>query len=205
MRYFAMIGGEQRGPYELTELSEAGVTPETYVWCKGMADWQPASDVADICRFYRQRIFDLMHPSAAPAPDVQARPEGDSADNGNGEFPIRFSRIAGRDGDLPEMLPEEPVDTSVPPASMLVISILLTLFCFPFTGFVAIYYSVMSRKAWEEARRSVSRSSSRLYTDEEREDRRILAHDYARAAKMWAGITFFLGLILYAFMVHKVL
>ena len=67
------------------------------------------------------------------------------------------------------MLPEEPVDTSVPPASMLVISILLTLFCFPFTGFVAIYYSVMSRKAWEEARRSVSRSSSRLYTDEERE------------------------------------
>ncbi len=103
------------------------------------------------------------------------------------------------------MLPEEPVDTSVPPASMLVISILLTLFCFPFTGFVAIYYSVMSRKAWEEARRSVSRSSSRLYTDEEREDRRILAHDYARAAKMWAGITFFLGLILYAFMVHKVL
>ena len=35
MRYFAMIGGEQRGPYELTELSEAGVTPETYVWCKG--------------------------------------------------------------------------------------------------------------------------------------------------------------------------
>ena len=50
MRYFAMIGGEQRGPYELMELSEAGVTPETYVWCKGMADWQPASDVAEIGR-----------------------------------------------------------------------------------------------------------------------------------------------------------
>ena len=61
----------------------------------------------------------------------------------------------------------------------------------------------MSRKAWEEARRSVSRSSSRLYTDEAGGYRRILAHDYARAAKMWAGITFFLGLILYAFMVHK--
>ena len=55
-----------------------------------MADWQPASDVADICRFYRQRIFDLMHPSAAPAPDVQTRPEGDSADNGNGEFRSGF-------------------------------------------------------------------------------------------------------------------
>ncbi len=201
-----MIDGEQRGPFELSQLSEAGVTPDTYVWCKGMADWQPASDVADICRFYRQRIFDLMHPSSAPAAEVPQRvPESQPDSDGNGGFPMRFTGIVGRDGDIPEMLPEEPVDTSVPPTSMLVVSILLTLFCFPFTGFVAIYYSIKSRQAWEEARRSESKSSRRLYTDEEREDRRILAHDYARAAKMWAGITFFLGMILYAFMVHKVM
>ncbi len=29
---------------------------------KGMSDWEQAADVADICRYYRQRIFDKLHP-----------------------------------------------------------------------------------------------------------------------------------------------
>ena len=37
------------------------------------------------------------------------------------------------------------------------------------------------------------------YSDKEREKLRAEAHDYARQAKMWAGITFFLGIIVYAF------
>lgn len=82
---------------------------------------------------------------------------------------------------------------------MLFISLLLTFFCFPFTGLVAVYYSWRSRKSWEEARRSLMKGSSDLYSDKEREKLRAEAHDYARQAKMWAGITFFLGIIVYAF------
>ena len=77
--------------------------------------------------------------------------------------------------------------------------LLLTFFCFPFTGLVAVYYSWRSRKSWEEARRSLMKGSSDLYSDKEREKLRAEAHDYARQAKMWAGITFFLGIIVYAF------
>ncbi len=42
MRYFAMIDGERRGPFGLDELADAGVRPDTYVWCKGMSDWEKA-------------------------------------------------------------------------------------------------------------------------------------------------------------------
>lgn len=56
MKYFAMIGGQQYGPMELDDMVKEGVRPDTYVWCKGMADWSLASEVPDICRYFRQRL-----------------------------------------------------------------------------------------------------------------------------------------------------
>lgn len=56
MRYFAMIDGRQYGPMELDDMVKEGVRPDTYVWCKGMPDWMKASDVPDICRYFRQRL-----------------------------------------------------------------------------------------------------------------------------------------------------
>ena len=179
MRYFAMIDGERRGPFELDRLAEAGVGPDTYVWCKGMADWQKAEDVADICRYFRQHLSDIMHPPA-PAP-------------------------------VAELAPEEPAygafapDTSSPPAPTLFISIFMTLFCFPVTGLVAIYYSYKARVAWQESQRSETQNNRGLYSEAERENLRRLAHDYDRSARMWIGITFFLSLIFYAFVTHKFL
>lgn len=56
MKYFAMIGGRQYGPMDLEDMSAEGVRPDTYVWCKGMDDWMQASEVPDICRYFRQRL-----------------------------------------------------------------------------------------------------------------------------------------------------
>lgn len=56
MKYFAMIDGRQYGPMLLDEMVKEGVRPDTYVWCKGMQDWTLASDVPDICRYFRQRL-----------------------------------------------------------------------------------------------------------------------------------------------------
>ncbi len=56
MKYFAMIGGRRYGPMELDEMVREGVRPDTYVWCKGMEDWEPACEVPDICRYFRQRL-----------------------------------------------------------------------------------------------------------------------------------------------------
>lgn len=203
MRYYAMINGERRGPFDLSELPAARVRPDTYVWCKDMDDWEKAEDVADICRFFRQRIFGLMHPSAVSHnPQPSEETSSDNAGDFN-PYPRRFGQFLGNlpeDTDLNSNL--EAADPARPPVSLLAISVILTLLCFPVTGFVAIYYSVMTRKAWEESSRSDSKSSKGLYTEEERQKYRMMAHDYARQTKMWCGITFFLGFILYAILYH---
>lgn len=205
MKYYAMIDGERRGPFELSELPAAGVRPDTYVWCKDMDDWEKAEDVADICRFFRQRIFDLMHPSSTPISHDDSRSNAGVADRRVMEarqFTTRLNQILeeSETEDLNSNL--EPADPTRPPVSLLAISVILTLLCFPLTGFVAIYYSVMTRKAWEESTRSDSKSSKELYSEEERQKYRTMAHDYARQSKMWCGITFFLGFILYAILYH---
>lgn len=62
-----MIGGRQYGPMELDDMVREGVRPETYVWCKGMPDWMQASEVPDICRYFRQRLSGTL-PSQKTAP-----------------------------------------------------------------------------------------------------------------------------------------
>ncbi len=56
MKYFAMVVGVQYAPMERADMVKEGVRPETYVWCKWMDDWMPASEVPDICRYFRQRL-----------------------------------------------------------------------------------------------------------------------------------------------------
>lgn len=202
MRYFAMIDGERRGPYELDELTKAGVRPDTYVWCKGMEDWEKAEDVADICRHFRQSIFDRLHPSATPAvqADTPAAPPGDDPYAG---VPLGYRHMVRGSGEAPPQFSDDKPDLNRPPAPTLFISVFLMLFCFPVTGIVAIYYSFKARQCWTESMRSESKGSKQLYTEAERNALREAAHDNDRQARMWIGITFFLGMILYAFLGHK--
>lgn len=181
MKYYAIIDGEQSGPYTLDELADKGIGPDTYVWSKGMSDWERADEVADICRYYRQRLSRLQHPAPlAPAiPTTTSEPE-----------PVTdpLPDPAEHDPDLP------------PPHGMLLAAILATIFCFPFTGVIAIYYSVKARNAWQESQRARSDFSAPLYNNREREDLRSLMADAVRYAKMWTGISVFLGFLLYAAM-----
>lgn len=178
LRYFAMINGERRGPFTLDQLVEAGVTPETYVWCKGMPDWVQAREDGEICRYFRRRIFDRMHPQAptADTPPVNA-PQTDLLAN----IPLSFRGIVRRSGELPQT-PDEPQEQEhvVPPRSRLIDAIMVTLLCCPLTGIVAIYFAYKTNELWLKNQRNES-------------------YDMARKAKMWIGITIFLGVMLNAF------
>lgn len=183
MQYYAMIDGERRGPYELSALAEAGVRPSTYVWCKGMDDWEKAEDVADICRMFHNRIHDLMHPSSVDAerrPGIAAGQE--QTEQTDVRFPTRYDRYLNDSPPLPSVDEiEERRDTEIRPVNMLPLSIVATVLFFPPTGIVAIVNAVRSAKAWKAG--------------DHKE-----AHALCQAAKMWTGISFFLGLILYAFL-----
>lgn len=194
-----MIDGERRGPFELDQLAQEGVGPDTYVWCKGMDDWQKAEDVADICRHFRRHISDILHPTApAPTPADEA-----SAYDPYESVPLQFRNAVRRTGEIPGPPRDLGPDISRAPAPTLFISLFMTLFCFPITGVVAVYYSYKARAVWQESQRSESDNSRQLYDDKERENLRRLAHDYDRQARMWIGITFFISLIFYAFITHR--
>lgn len=190
MKYYAMINGECRGPYELDQLAEAGVRPSTFVWCKEMDDWEKAEDVADVCRMFRNRLYDLMHPSSVDAlrggNTSETEPEDEQAPPGF----TRFDRQL-QDTDSPTLPTIEEIekrDDQKPPSPMLLpLAVLVTILCCIPTGIAAIYYAVKAKKQWDI------------------EPGSHLAGTYCRSAKMWIGISFFLGMIFYAFLLRSVI
>lgn len=176
MKYFAIINGNQQGPYELAELRDAGVMPDTYVWCKGMADWKQAKEVGDICRYFRIHIDNVMHPQRVQSTTVSPASETVNDD----DIPQRYRHIILKSGTsfTPEQQAE---DYSAPPKTWLGYTILLTLVCFPFTGFVAIYFAWKSSKEWNNRQNKES-------------------HESAKKSRMWTLLTLFFGFIFYAYL-----
>lgn len=185
-----MIDGRRQGPFSLDQLAGAGVRPSTYVWCKGMPDWKQADEVADICRVFRQRVHDLAHPS---------HNSGDAPVMAGIDAPQPENRTSSRYGvELPSVEElENNRDTSAVPNPWLGPAVFTAIFCFPLTGIFAIMYAVKCRMTWKTA----VETSDRAVAD----NLRKLAHDYARSARMWTGITFFLGFFIAALLLNSLL
>lgn len=205
-----MLSDRCQGPFTLDELAAAGVRPDTYVWCKEMSDWQRADEVADICRYFRQRIVALQHPEPR-LPDVTAQQPVDNTpeEDPYEAVPPSFRYMVRRSGEAPPdpKAIEDPAEhdpATPPPSGMLVTAILAMLFCFPITGAVAVYFAVKARNTWAEASRSHSKTSRELYSDMERTELRNAMADAVRHCKMWTGITVFLGLVIYAAFIHLI-
>lgn len=182
-----MIDGEQRGPYPLDQLAAAGVRPSTYVWTDGMDDWEKAEDVADICRMFRNRLHDLMHPGSVIAEQqrdqAQPYPLKDVAPGS----PSRYDRHLNEGESLPTLDEIDAMeDHSRPPQSMILLSVIVALLFCPLIGIIGVIYAIKSNNAWKRGEKDK-------------------AYDYNRSAKMWTGITFFLGLILAAFVMRQTL
>lgn len=187
-KYYAMIDGEQKGPFKLEELPAAGVRPSTYIWCKGMSDWQKAEDDADVCRLFRNHLYDIMHPSNDSANAI-IKGSGNNTeddrwkvkpDQPHGPYPSRFDGFLQQSGEEP--LPtlddiEKQQDTSLSPVSMVGYAWLATIFCFFPTGIVGLVYAYKTKSAWKNGNNKLS-------------------HEYHRRAKMWTGVTFFIGIII---------
>lgn len=205
MKYFAIIDGEKRGPYTLDQLAEAGVRPSTYVWCKGMDDWEKAEDVADICRMFRGRLYDLLHPKMQVF-DIPAAQQPQQLSPENLRTRSRFDHML-QDTGLPSLEEIDAMqDTTRPPKNMLFPAIVATLLFFPPLGIFAIYFAVASRRCWKKSMEVAADQQKKSGEDEvTASDWQRLAHEYCRAAKMWTGITFFIGLILYGFLFSRIL
>lgn len=66
MNYFIVRNGQQAGPFAVDQLIAEGVTPTTLVWCEGMAQWQPAQEIAEISVLFYQQP---QQPVVPPTPE----------------------------------------------------------------------------------------------------------------------------------------
>jgi hypothetical protein len=185
MKYFAMVDGQQIGPLELEQLADAGVRPDTYVWCKGMADWQQARTVADICRHFRNRLHDKMHPQAEiPVAQLLQEPAEQAAEL---SAPPRFRRYIDESDSAATWHDEiRDPDLSRPPSTWypfpMVFAIIL---CLP----LGIWAALQARRAKEEWDKGLAAK----------------AHETARQAKMCAGIGISIGMIFIAMLIRTLI
>lgn len=179
----------------LSELLEAGIRPADYVWCKGMADWQPAEEVPDICRAMRRALAGLD-------PETGEEPRRESAVPSYGPGAPPKNRI-----ELAEMISQAFIDAEEnarpdysyePQGVSIAMAVVLTLLCFPPTGFVAIYYACKCKSEW-------NRSLQPGIAAGERDDHRRSAHDAARLYRMLSGITVCIGIIMAGMVISRTL
>lgn len=184
-KYFAFLDGEEKGPFSLSQLSDAGVRPSTYVWCKGMTDWQRADSVEEIKQYFKSHLGSEPSPSEPIVINPQ-NPNGGAAQPPREERPTsrpRFSRFGISEEDAPEPEP----DLNSPPQVSMGLSLLCLVFFFP-GAFAAIFYTKRAVKTWRES------FSEKLDAESATEMRRK-AHDDSRLAKMWIGLSLALGII----------
>ena len=199
MKYFARINKENVGPLSLSQLVEAGVRPSTYIWHKGLSEWQRADDDPDVCRAIRRHLAGLdpetgnplYTPATAekntPTPEEQLKAMQEAAANG-------FLGL--------HALPEPPENTDYfshkPTGVSVMIAIIATIVCFPFTGIAAIYFALRCSTHWKM-------SENPEISEEDRKKLQIKAHADARLYRMMIGITFCLGMIMAGFTLSRTL
>lgn len=65
---------QQQGPISPERFAENGVTPNSLVWCTGMADWAPAYTVPELKAFFQPRSCNQSPPPPNGAMLTAMRP-----------------------------------------------------------------------------------------------------------------------------------
>lgn len=152
-----------------------------------MADWERAEDVPEVCRAMRRTLAGFDPVTGELIATRQADPEEKNREEIlKDEMQARAEGLRGLRG-IPESNIEKNYDLK--PSVSVVLAILATVFCFPFTGLVAVWYAMKSRAHWKM-------SEDRNARPREAADLRRKAHDDARLYRMMLGITLCLGLIM---------
>lgn len=122
MKYYIAVNNQPQGPFEISELSQMCITPDTLLWCEGMNNWHPAKEIAEINSA-------LFNPAIPPIYNAQ---KFNSQQQGTPTPPTTHS--------TPPIMPK--------PKTWLVESILCTVFCCQIFGIIAIIMSALAESAW---------------------------------------------------------
>ena len=123
--YFYLENGAQKGPVSVEELKHLGLDGNTLVWCKGMKDWQPASEVAELC--------EALTKDTPPPP------------------PTRMNAAEQRPPEIPPHA-DKSGPKNEEPTNYMVYAILATIFCCLPTGIASVIYANKATTSWTAGR-----------------------------------------------------
>ncbi|MDE5774553.1 MAG: DUF4339 domain-containing protein [Muribaculaceae bacterium] len=183
-KYFVRLNRATQGPFTLSELVQHDIRPTTYVWTKGMPQWQRAEDVPDICRAMRFVLAGLPIP-------------GEPSDNGAILQHNNTGAQQQQQQDSPtpfgfRSFPEPPhnIDYNVKPKGVsIIMAVLLTICLFPLTGLITLWYACKFRYLWRS-------SEAEDISAADRHALRVKAYEKARMYRIMYFLTIFLTLIM---------
>ncbi len=68
MKYYIANNGQQFGPFDVKDLLANGLNQSSLVWCEGMVNWMPATQVPEVSQLFNQV------PPAVPPTQPQQQP-----------------------------------------------------------------------------------------------------------------------------------
>lgn len=194
MKYYAFIDGEQQGPFEPEKLISIGLRPSTYVWCKGLDDWKPASEVEEIRNLFRNHISDInsgrINPPGHAVPEDEPRqePHSPAPDEPDlSDIPQSYRYYVRKSGEVPQPSNSLEPDLTRPPQVSMTLAVLSLFLCFIPTGIAAVYFTGKATKTWNKITNGMSSDEVKSLQQQ--------SHEAARLAKMWLGITIAMGCI----------
>lgn len=126
MKYYIAEGTTPMGPYEIEQLYELSLKPDTLVWTAGMTDWVSASTVEELSGLFQP----VPPPLAPPEPPVYEVPSA---------TPPPAPITEPGEAQLP---PSKPFDWLWP-------SIAVTLCCCSPFAIIGIYYASECNNYWK--------------------------------------------------------
>ncbi len=73
-QYYLVKDGQRVGPFELEQLAQQELTPETLAWTEGMANWEPAGTIPALASIFAPKPAPAPQPAPAPAPQPVQQP-----------------------------------------------------------------------------------------------------------------------------------
>lgn len=126
--YYLGVNNQRKGPFPEEELLRNGMTPDSLVWCKGMAEWKKASEVPELAKYFAAQQLPQL--PQLPGPQYA---QGQYPQNPQGQYP-QYPQYA--QGQYQQQEEEEFIPFC--PETHLTGAILCTIFCCVPFGIVAI-------------------------------------------------------------------
>ena len=82
--YFIIVDGQQKGPYSISDLKNAGISPDAYVWREGLSDWVQASTLQELADLFVSQP--TRQPEAPREPFSSQQPDYSNQERRYGDY-----------------------------------------------------------------------------------------------------------------------